>query len=361
VKRALINLLKIGISVAILTFLVVRARESFPDLAGQEVHWGPLLAASAVLFVMVVTTFVRWYLLVRVLDLPFRLQDAFRLGFLGYMLNFVSLGATGGDLFKAIFIAREQPGRRAEAVATVVIDRMIGLYGLFLVATITVLTTGLLDNPHRQIQIICQATLLATAVSTMGVILVLIPGFTKGRLSTALASLPRVGVTIGKLLGAVRIYRHKLPVVVLSVVMSLGVHSMATVGIYLVARGLPGNAPGFADHFLVVPLALLAGSLPLPLSGLGAIEAVMDVLYVQLAGSVAVAAGTGLMVALAYRAITIVIAIVGFCYYLANRAVVSQIMKESKGNGTVPKAPGEADALLKGPAEESEEEAAVTG
>ncbi len=62
------------------------------------------------MFCAVSLTFVRWYLLVRALGLHFRLLDAFRLGFLGYLFNFVSVGSVGGDLFKAIFIAREQPG-----------------------------------------------------------------------------------------------------------------------------------------------------------------------------------------------------------------------------------------------------------
>ena len=64
------------------------------------------------------------------LHLPFRLRDAFRLGFLAFLLNFVSVGAVGGDLFKAFFIARDQPGRRTEAVATVVVDRLVGFYAL---------------------------------------------------------------------------------------------------------------------------------------------------------------------------------------------------------------------------------------
>ena len=45
--------------------------------------------------------------------------------------------------FKAVFIAREQHGKRAEAVATVVIDRLIGLYVLFVVASVAALWTGM--------------------------------------------------------------------------------------------------------------------------------------------------------------------------------------------------------------------------
>ena len=67
------------------------------------------------------------------------------------LLNFVSLGAVGGDLFKAILAARKCHARRAEAVATVIIDRLIGLYIIFVMATVAMLATGVwraADRPH---------------------------------------------------------------------------------------------------------------------------------------------------------------------------------------------------------------------
>ncbi len=230
---------------------------------------------------MVVTTIVRWYLLVRALELPFTLRDAFRLGFLGFLFNFVSLGSVGGDFFKAIFIAREQHGHRAEAVATVVIDRIIGLYALFLVASAAVLITGLFRSPVREIQIICNVTLILTVVGAAGIGLLLMPGFTNGRLSAYVSNLPYVGHVTGRLLNSVRVYRSKLPVLIVTTLMSVGVHCLTTIALFLVSRGLPGVAPGFGAHFLCVPLAVLASAMPLPLSGLGAMEAVLDFLYVH--------------------------------------------------------------------------------
>jgi uncharacterized membrane protein YbhN (UPF0104 family) len=110
--RHFVTALKIAASVGILTFLLLGpgTREAFAALGEQSKHWGLLAASAGCCLAMVVGTIVRWHLLVRALGLPFRLRDAFRLGFLSYALNFVSLGNVGGDLFKAIFIAREQPG-----------------------------------------------------------------------------------------------------------------------------------------------------------------------------------------------------------------------------------------------------------
>lgn len=326
-NRHLITALKIAASAAILGFLLLGpgTREAFSALSAQSMDFGLLAAATAFCVLMVVATIVRWYLLVRALDLPFRLRDAFRLGFLAYALNFVSLGNVGGDLFKAIFIAREQPGRRAEAVATVVIDRIIGLYALFVVASCTILVTGLWRSQVLEIQVIARSTLLLTAVGAVGIGLVLMPGFTGGWMTQRLLRLPKAGPVAVRLLTAVRIYRSKLPVLGLAFLISIGVHCCTTLGTWLAAQGLSDAVPSLASHLVIVPLAVLAGALPLPLGGLGGPEFVQEFLYTRLAGGVAVAAGTGLIVALAWRAISIVVAAVGFVYYLANRTLVAQL------------------------------------
>ncbi len=74
---------------------------------------------------------------------------------------------------------------------------------------------------------------------------------------------------------------------------------------------------------------MLAAAIPISVSGLGVFEGVLNVLYVQLGEGANVVAGTGTVVGLAYRVITIGIAIIGFGYYLANRAIVRQVMKQA--------------------------------
>ena len=203
-KPWLIKLLKFGISAAIITWLVIDARgdATFATLVEQPKHWGLLAAAFAFCFTSIVITFLRWYYLVRALGIPFTLLDAFRLGFVGYMFNFVSLGNVGGDLFKAIFLAREHKERRAEAVASVMADRIIGLYALFLLATAVMFGFGRFNAPNEEMNVICRATLVGTLVGTFGLALLLWPHFTEGKFAAALRRLPRVGPTADKLLGA---------------------------------------------------------------------------------------------------------------------------------------------------------------
>lgn len=329
-KRLLINLIKIGVSVAILAVLFTGAQQSLYDLRNQPKNWGLLGVAAVLAMAGVCVTFVRWYWLVRALGLPFTLRDAFRLGFVGYLFNFVSLGNVGGDLFKAVFVAREQPGRRAEAVATVVIDRIVGLYALFFLASAVIVWTGMLQSTVPQIRVIAQVTVGGTILGTVAVAMLLSPGVSRGRISRALVSLPKIGPVAGRVLVAVRIYSERKGVLAAAMGASLVIHALSTACFYVIALALPGAAPSLADHFLIVPLGMVAGATPLPLSGLGATEAVVEFLYMQMPSATPVAAGAGLLVCLTFRAITIVIAIVGAAFYAANRAMMTQAVRNAE-------------------------------
>jgi uncharacterized membrane protein YbhN (UPF0104 family) len=188
----------------------------------------------------------------------------------------------------------------------------------------------------REVRVVCQATLIGTIVGAIAMLMVLTPGFTNGAVSEMLTRLPRAGPTHGKLIGAVRSYRSKLGVLFWTTVMSVGVHLLGATGIYLTARGLGGNVPSLADHFVIVPLGMIVGILPLPMSGLGAFEAVIEFFYTHVPSAVLVTKGQGLIVAFGYRVITILIAIVGLFYWLSSRREVAAMLQESEHLGEEP-------------------------
>lgn len=341
-KRFLITLAKFAISAAIIAWLV---RKAIADAGAKHLdlwelfqpsnNWGLIALAGLAFLVNLILTIIRWHLLVVALDIPFRLKDAFRLGFLGYLLNFVSLGSVGGDVFRAIFIARETPKHRAQAVATVLLDRIIGLYILFVMASCCILYMGLVTSPTREVRVIANVTLAATVVGFMGIVVLLVPGFTTGALSEALARLPRIGPTIGKLIWAVRIYRRKPGVIFWASLLTVGVHTVSTLGIYALAIALEGKAPSLGAHFIIVPLSMVAGALPLPMMGLGAFEGALELLYRQIPSAVKLSTLGVLKVAFWYRLITIGTAMIGAIVYLSSRREVSEVLHEAAEAGPV--------------------------
>ena len=81
----------------------------------------------------------RWWWLLGANNLDVTLFDSIRYTWLGLFFNNVIPGQTGGDLVKAIYIARRCSGDRVRAVLSVLVDRILGLTSLALLAAIVVL------------------------------------------------------------------------------------------------------------------------------------------------------------------------------------------------------------------------------
>ena len=324
-KRYLWPVLKVGVPLAIIVWLVCSIPpQDLANLWARPKHWGLLAAAFAVYLTAVSTTFVRWYFLVRALGIPFHLRDAFRLGFLGYLFGFVSVGSVGGDLLKALFIAREQPGRRAEAAATVVVDRVIGLFALLLVTTAAIWLSQLAEPPPVLLAIF-RLTYVATALIGASLLVMCFPGFTTGSFAEFLIGLPSVGPIFARLIEAVRMYRGRPKAMLSLLLLSMGVHVLFSIAIFLCAAAMFSQPPALTEHLIIVPLCMVAGSLPFTPAGLGTFDGAMDVLYTH------VPAGgpgdvVGIVVALVYRVLTIIVAGMGAAYYWSSRQEVQALM-----------------------------------
>ncbi len=325
------TLLKIALSLGIVGFLLYRAQaqnpETFADLVRQPKHWGYLGLATAACFSATFLTFLRWHYLIHALEIPCRLGQTVRISFLGYLFNLAPMGIVGGDLLKAVMLAREQHSRRAEAVATVFVDRLIGLYVLFLVASGAILTIGLQKTPEADLRTACNTVLLVTAVFSLALAALFIPGVTNGRMTQFLAGLPKVGGILESLINAVRMYRRKVHVLVNSCLISVAVHSLFTMGVFWIACGLFQQVLPLITHFVILPVSASMGVIPLPL---GPMEAVLEYLYTRVPApeGVVIVAGQGLIIALAYRIITVLFAAVGLGYYLTSRREVAEVMDE---------------------------------
>lgn len=327
-RKYSVTIAKVVIPLAIILWLISSIEpEQLQQLQTRPKDWGRLTLAFGIILTAVSTTFIRWYLLVRMLHLPFRLQDAFRLGFLGFLLSFVSVGSVGGDLFKAFFIARGQPGRRTEAVATVAVDRLVGLYALLIVGSLAILGTA--SSNVAAIEAIRHSVLIITAVATLGIVVVLLPGFTRGSLAEFLTGLPRVGGIVQRLVESLRMYRRSPGGMAAVLVLALAVQAMLVAGIYLIASGLSGDCPTLADHFIIVPLSNVAAGVPFTPAGLGTFEFAMEALYTYIPAP-RTSGIPGVLVALAFRLITIGVAGVGVVYYWTSRAEIRRVMDEAE-------------------------------
>lgn len=292
---------------------------------GEPIHYGYLLLAAGAFLLALLITFIRWFYLVRAQGLPFRFSDALRLGLVGFFFNTFLPGSVGGDIVKAAFLAREQ-SRRTVAVATVLMDRAIALWGLIGFVTLTgsifwiggFLEGGAAEQSRRII--VSAATIVVVSV-VVWALLGLLPDHRAERFAGRLSRIPKVGGSAAEFWRAVWMYRKQQRTVGGVLVLSWVGHVGFVLAFYFSALTLwdaddPGQRiPLLAEHFLMVPIGLVLQAIPLFPGGAGIGEYVFGALYARFGGSEA----NGILGSLVQRVICWVLGLLGYLVYLRMR------------------------------------------
>ncbi|MDG2013679.1 MAG: lysylphosphatidylglycerol synthase transmembrane domain-containing protein [Pirellulaceae bacterium] len=327
-KRSL-TILKWSISFVILGLLYYQAKQDdqFNELWASQKHYGWLLFALGAGLATFLISFFRWYILVRALDLKFTYYDAVRLGFLGNLMNLISIGVLGGDAVKSVFLAKQLPGRAPEAVASVIFDRAIGLLAMFSFASVAYLLTDFnsINAPQDEegklaldaLHLVCRITIVLTLIgfAALGV-LFFTPRFHKTKLYKRVVKIKSIGSLFARLVSVVLAYRRHSGAVVTAFGLSLLVNVGFALSLYGVASGLFTDNPSLADHFVITPIAMVANAVPLP-GGIGGMEAAVAFLYQAFSENQE--ASHGFIVALGFRIILLSIAGIGLIFYLCDK------------------------------------------
>ncbi len=352
-------LIKYGAGLGVLAWFITTNWAGIVMVVKVPWHWTPLVLAVVINAVSLVITFTRWYFLVRAQDLPFKVADAIRLGLFGLFWSTFLPGSITGDIPKAGFLAKEQ-SRRSVAVGTIIMDRVVGLCGLFwLVAVLGTIfwVTGELEQmvPSAQGQWILKAILFMSLGVVLGsltfwFVLGLFAGSYSVRLIARIESIAKIGHSLAELGRAALMYRVRGRAVLLALVMSMVAHVGFVSTFYLCSLtlfqrwqsssvpiigassiGLMGSTPGpgsllttsalFAHgpeipsaqtHFLIVPVGMtIQAGIPTP-GGLGGGEYAYGKLYKLVDSSFF----EGFMASLMQRVLGWGLAVVGILVYL---------------------------------------------
>jgi uncharacterized protein (TIRG00374 family) len=245
-------------------------------------------------------SFQRWQVLLKAAGVEARFWRVQKLGFLGLFFSNIIPGMTGGDLVKAIMVARDHPEQKPAAVLSVIVDRAIGLLGLAVVASVALLFQhGRFPETALKLNLILGSIVAAACVVMSRRLRRAI------RLDRLLLALPFAEV-LKKLDRAALLYRHAGWQVAYSVVVSFAVHGMI---LWSISRlgGAVGIRIGLLDYFSLAPLALIAQSLPLTPGGVG----VGEYAFIHFFAPAGVARAAALALAVSYRVIQMLVSLIG--------------------------------------------------
>ncbi len=280
-------------------------RPSMPRVF-REMKPGLLLQAFAFIILGTLVSIVRWWRLLGLAQCGCTLWNALRLSFLGVFFNLVIPGLTGGDVVKAVLVVREHPERRADALMSVVLDRLIGLWGLIILAGTVIWFAGEALAPLR---IWLSGAL---ALSCCGMAFILSGGLRrKFGLDRLIARLPGHR-RIERLEQAAQIFSRRPFELILAVFFSFGSQLGLIAGVFTIGHAF-GDALSFPDYIGVVSIANVLSSIPISPSGWGVGEAAYHSLF-ELAGSVG---ALGVAVSVTYRLCAAAMSLVGGVFLIA--------------------------------------------
>jgi uncharacterized membrane protein YbhN (UPF0104 family) len=253
-------------------------------------------------------TFIRWFFLVRVIEPNFTFSATMVLGSIGMVFNLVIPGAVGGDLIKAAYLVRMRI-RKTQAIASMVIDRILGLLALFVLAAIAGTFAWRLAQSDVRKLIVLSWVAVIVGVLVLSAIFAqlfsrLFPGFAPAH--------SRLGLIVSELREMSTTYRGRLDVVLGCLTLAVFIHVLNVLAFYLVGRMLfPFMSVSLAQHFLLVPLILFSMVVPIPFGAPGVSEEVGKQLF-NLVGH-----PNGALAMMGFRVLMYGAGLCGACVYIA--------------------------------------------
>ena len=215
---------------------------------------------------------VRWRMVLRVHGIDLSLGRAAEISLVAHFFNSFLLGSTGGDLFKAYYAARETHHKKTEAVVTVAVDRLLGLFAMLAFACAMMLPNLALLLTHKRLAALAAFVLLMTLGCGLLIGLSFWGGVSRlwPRSRARLRKLPK-GELLEQCLEACREFGRRRGFILRTMGLSMLLNVISVLQFLAVARGLNLNIPPVA-LFVMVPMITCVSALPITPSGLGVRE-----------------------------------------------------------------------------------------
>lgn len=235
-----------------------------------------LVLAVAIFPLTIVLTSIRWRRLLAALDIQMSLWQTNVLNMVGLFYNTaVPMGSSGGDLLKAYYASKHTP-YKTRAVLSVIIDRVIGLIVLIIIGSAIAGAFWLgADNRQdpavRACGYVAVMGIVILVGTSLGLVVAFLPWVRRlGRSEMLLSRLP-MRAQIEGVFDVMSIYQKRPGLILWAMAVTVPVHLNVVLAALIAGRslGLPLTS-GY--YFVVVPVTVLAGAIPISPQGVGIME-----------------------------------------------------------------------------------------
>ena len=232
-------------------------------------------------FGSVFLTTMRWNMLLKGMGLHLPLRKVLNLNLTGFFFNTIAPGAVGGDLVKAFYLFREQHhGARTPAMLSILLDRIMGLYAVFAVASFAVLPAF---SRFFHNKVLSSIALIGVAGFCGMTVVFLTLFFVSGPLESnfffRFLQKPYPGFALlQKIFVSLFLLKDK-PLFFLKAIFFGLLYQLLYLSFFAFITIKTGNIFSLADFAAIFPLGFIAAALPISPGGLGVGHLAFDQLF----------------------------------------------------------------------------------
>jgi uncharacterized protein (TIRG00374 family) len=272
-KRYSLSLIKFVMVGGIIYWLFMSGKLDMSKVI--EFFADPLVVGWAVLNFIIAAVLLgafRWYCLLRAAGSNLGYWKVLYIHWIGFFFNIVMPGAVGGDLVKAIYVIRNgQKISKTKVMMTVLLDRILGMSGLFLLGAVMVAIDlrQVIEIPELRPLLLMLVGLIGGVILLF--IFVMAPApkiMTQSRLFSSIVHTKLLSPAV-RIVEALRQYRDSPAALFGGVGISMFIQFMALTYCWYITRQLSVENVDFTRFSTIFPIGILVTAVPLAPGGIG--------------------------------------------------------------------------------------------
>ena len=264
------RLVRIAVAAGLTGYILWRSDPAAVAAAAAGVDWRWIGVAVLLVLVDRALMAYRWVALLCTIETDRRppMAPLMRVFFVSTFVGTFLPASVGGDIVRSYSLARLYVDA-GDAVASVLMDRLLGVASIFLMALV-----GLVLAQDLAYNAAIVGGLVASAAACAATLVLIFSSRAAALVARTASSLP-VGTarrTVTKIVESIRKYARHSPQLLAVLACSVGVQILRILQAFYLGRSLSLDAP-LAAYFAFVPLILLVMLLPVSINGIGTSQA----------------------------------------------------------------------------------------
>lgn len=267
-KSGLSVAIKISIAVALIAYMLHSGHLDLSTLWDLMTPTNVALGLALVGINVALLTW-RWLFLLRARGFQAKISYVSSLYLIGMFFNYALPGAVGGDVVKAFYLVRDHRERRMDAVLSILIDRILGLYTFFILTLFAIAIDFDFIMSHEKIRwvaMVCIFVFLGMTAFFAAAFSQRLQHYLGVRYLVKVS--PRFGLIV-RVLDAFQKFGRKRSVIFASIAVSLVAQAATLAFFYRIGWALGEHDVPFNAYLFSMPMGFIVTALPIAPAGVG--------------------------------------------------------------------------------------------